>query len=289
MQQKLSEWCSTYSIITAERIFENFAIKLSQIEVIRILQNPNSFYYQLLRIPLKNVFNGIILQQVQDYQGYAQKLFVDYLLSGETAKETEQGELTRENLENSRQTLINMNNIFYAQELEHEKLINNSQKLLIKYNEIWTEAIKSSVNELLGYFKNFERNQGRKIIMQVLNNLLSKQEFTSAGEVLPIAPSYWPSVELNLGQPISENMKELFSNQIISLKNIVDDAKARCRNFIVQSDAINEQLVLLRRDFYNLIVSIFDLMKMLPEYQMDPLKDKLNREVLYFDTTISNI
>lgn len=127
-----SAWFSTYGLLTAERLLERFGIHLPQDELIRAVKDPDSIYYKLLRVPLKNVFNGIILQQVHDYQIYAQKLFVDYLLSGEDAKDKDApGGMTREDLEVQRQNLIEIGDAFHALEEEHQILIAESQASLI--------------------------------------------------------------------------------------------------------------------------------------------------------------
>ena len=76
-QTDWSTWFSTYGLLTSERILERFNIILPHDELINSVKDPFSIYFQLLRVPLKNVFNGIIYQQAHDYQIYAQKLFVD--------------------------------------------------------------------------------------------------------------------------------------------------------------------------------------------------------------------
>src|SRR5580704_2455101 len=86
---ELSQWYSTYGVITAERILSTYQIALSQSDLLVAVKSPFSFYHQLLQVPLKNVLNGIVLQQANDYHVYAQKLFIDYLLSGESGKPPE--------------------------------------------------------------------------------------------------------------------------------------------------------------------------------------------------------
>ena len=85
-ENELSIWLSTYGLITAERILERYGIHLQHEDLLSAIKNPKNFYHQLLRIPLKNVFNGIILQQAQDYQSYGQKIFIDYLMSEKVIK-----------------------------------------------------------------------------------------------------------------------------------------------------------------------------------------------------------
>ena len=127
-----SAWFSTYGLLTAQRILERFNVHLAHDELASAIHDPRSVYFQLLRVPLKNVFNGIILQQAHDYQIYAQKLFVDYLLSGEDGKEeTSPGAMTREDIEVLRKKLIEMDAEFREQEGMHQVLIAESQSALI--------------------------------------------------------------------------------------------------------------------------------------------------------------
>src|ERR1700733_6213863 len=123
-EDALSAWLSTYGLITAERILERYQIRLQQKELFSVVKNPNTFYHRLLRVPLKNVLNGIIMQQVHDYQVYTQKLFVDYLLSGESEKDEESpGGMAREDLEEERNKLLKLNEGFHQLELAQNKLI----------------------------------------------------------------------------------------------------------------------------------------------------------------------
>lgn len=131
-QMDWSQWFSTYGMLTAERILARFNIHLPSDELVKAAHEPTSIYYQLLRVPLKHVFNGIILQQAYDYQIYAQKLFIDYLLSGEETKESDQpGAIIREDLEKKRTDLIEIGERFQALESSHYLLIAESQATLM--------------------------------------------------------------------------------------------------------------------------------------------------------------
>ena len=135
-QTDWSAWFSTYGLLTAERILERFNVHLPHDELIKAVKDPLSVYFTLLRVPLKNVFNGIIFQQAHDYQIYAQKLFVDYLLSGEDAKDAESpGGMTRDDLEQQRIKLSDMGEAFRKQEDAHQILIAESQASLIALSQ----------------------------------------------------------------------------------------------------------------------------------------------------------
>lgn len=127
-----SAWFSTYGLLTAQRILARFHVQLQHDELARAVHDPNSVYFQLLQVPLKNVFNGIILQQAQDYQVYAQKLLVDYLLSGEDGKgDDTPGAVVREELEAVRKQLMDMDAQFREHDRMHQLLIAESQARLI--------------------------------------------------------------------------------------------------------------------------------------------------------------
>ena len=141
-----SVWLSTYGLLTAGRILESFHIYLLQAELAEAIRDPNNVYFKLLRVPLKNVFNGIILQQARDYQIYVQKLFVDYLLSGEDGKdESSPGAIVREDLELQRTSLIQMAEAFREQEALHQVLIAESQATLIALSQDLKRIEKDSV------------------------------------------------------------------------------------------------------------------------------------------------
>ena len=120
---------TSYGIITAQRILERFNIALNPHELVEAINNPANVYCQLLHGPMQNVFNGIILDQAIDYQVYAQKLYVDYLLSGEGNKDQDApGADTREELEKNRLKLVAMGEEFASLQLDHKRLIAETQK-----------------------------------------------------------------------------------------------------------------------------------------------------------------
>ena len=44
-----------------------------------------------------------------------------------------------------------------------------------------------------------------------------------------------------------------------------------------------------RSQFFDTIIRVTELMKLLPEYKIDPVQDAINRETLYFDKTIGEV
>ncbi len=136
-ERDLLDLSSTYSILTAERILDRFNIRLKHEELVSVMHNQDSVYFQLLIVPFKNIINGIILQQAYDYQVYAQKLFIDYLVSGEGNTDEEAdaekpGANIREDLEFQRQNLVNLAEQFEKDSFAHKTLIHQTQAQLLK-------------------------------------------------------------------------------------------------------------------------------------------------------------
>lgn len=153
-ENDLSHWFSTYGVITAERILNRYHINLAQIDLVAAVKSTFSFYHKVLQIPLRNVLNGIVLQQANDYHVYVQKLFIDYLLSGENSKdESSPGASTREALENARQQLLALGEEYHQKEGEHNHLISSSQNFLIKLSAEFNKALEKSITSITQILK----------------------------------------------------------------------------------------------------------------------------------------
>ncbi len=171
------EWLSTYGILTAERILERFKIKLPKEKLLQTLSDPNSRYYHLLTMPLKNIFNGILINQVHDYQVYIQKIFIDYLLVKKDSG-TETGTHAEEELKLKQEELIRLGETFDERTQDHRQLISDSQAWLI--HEAPTHENLALANELAIFggraeemmlvFQNL-RTEFRTIILDIITLL----------------------------------------------------------------------------------------------------------------------
>lgn len=132
IEQTLPDLSSTYAFLITDSVLDRFGLSLTQSEVVAVMKNPRSVYFQLLLIPCKNIINGIIYQQAFDYQVYAQKLFIDYLVSGH-ANEAPEGTAASlyEDLEQVRLKLVALGEQFEKDALVHKTLINQSQGKLV--------------------------------------------------------------------------------------------------------------------------------------------------------------
>jgi hypothetical protein len=186
-----SSWFSTYGLLTAERILEYFKIRLSHDELIATIKDAHSFHHQLLRVPLKNVLNGIILQQAQDYQVYAQQLFIDYVLAGQSQLDLERpGAETREDLEAERQKLMESGETFNQYENKHHKLVAETQTQLMHLAQEWkADSDPKSIDNALAPF--LERSESLNVQLRNYRNQFY-QHILATKELLRLLPNYYP-------------------------------------------------------------------------------------------------
>src|SRR3990167_2682339 len=149
-ESDLSNWLSTYGLVTVEKLLERFGVRLSGEDLLRAVKSPDCFFFRLIQVPLKNVFNGLILQQAKDYQVYAQKLFIDYLLSGEAVQE---GSSVRDALENTRKELVAMGEVFHEADLANDRLIARSQALLFTTAQLFNQQVQVSAKKVKQAFQ----------------------------------------------------------------------------------------------------------------------------------------
>jgi hypothetical protein len=193
-QTDWSAWFSTYGILTAERILERFNLHLPHDELALAVKNPLSPYYQLLRVPLKNVFNGIILAQASDYQAYAQKLFVDYLLSGEEEKDAESpGAVVREDLERERVLLIEAGDAFRQLEQAHQLLIAESQAVLADLARDLNRFVDDAGDIALALADYLERVQTMNIDLRSMRRQFY-DVVLRVTELITLLPDYRPDI-----------------------------------------------------------------------------------------------
>ena len=286
-ENDLSGWCSTYGLITAQRILEGYKIKLQSDDLVHTLKSPDTFYNRLLRIPLRNVFNGIILQQARDYQLYAQKLFIDYLLSGEGSKPEESpGAATREDLEEARKSLLLMTENFHECELAHELLIAQSQVKLMKDAAEWQKVLISIAKEIKNGLAAFAIMKSDNVIMQSLIILLTSYDFKSH---FNNKKTSWDSVEKILEIRLNNEIQQVFLDEISKLSNLFSATDASLTDFGLQIKQMSLQLRQFRTDFYNFIIRANELIKLLPDYTINSQQNLENREALFFDSTLGGL
>lgn len=285
----LSMWFSTYGLITAERILEKYKIRLQQTELLAAMKNPDSFYHRIIRVPLKNVLNGIILQQAHDYQVYAQKLFVDYLISGESSKDADSpGGGTRELLEEERQGLIKLNEGFHALEFEQEKLIAECQQNLIQQTAEWLK-LSSKINKAIKIAlqaQGLDKNE--ELISEATNSLLAHYSLKQ-GEAIKLSGENWTRIEQLFKERLSNEARQIFADQLINLAEFNTEIDSLVHELIIKISNMTDELKNYHKKFYELILRINELIKLLPDYRYNKEQTDENKVSLFFDTDIGKM
>lgn len=281
---ELSQWFSTYGAITAERILGRYKINLAQSELVAAIKSPFSFYHRILQVPLKSVLNGIVLQQANDYHVYVQKLFIDYLLSGENAKgEEAQGASTREIIENERQQLVKLGEEFHKAQGQHDNFIATSQSVLIKMTQVFNTEFEKSLSSINKLFKAANFSYKKSHIRQAINHALIYCNMT---EVQMNQTLFIDKMNDVLKAPLSEDLKGKMLTAMSELLQIDMDFDEQIMDYVQQANEVNLLANSYRNQFHDTIIRVIELMKSLPEYKIDPEQDAINREALHFDKSI---
>lgn len=284
----LKKWLSTYGILTAERVLETFNIRLKHDELITAIKNPRSIYYQLLRVPLKNIFNGIILQQTQDYQVYAQKLFIDYLLSGENEKDASApGANTREEIEEERKKLINLGDEFSQLEIAHQTLIGESQLSLIKLSRELQNSLNTVAKKCKAILQHHGVNQSQEAVMQAIKVAIIHYDLSD--EMLAESSSFWDEIEKNLGISLNREMRSELSPSITQFHQHKAEIDQLLSSYLTRAEEIAQNLRLFRKRFFDTILKANELIKSLPDYHPDEAREKENLQSLNFDREIGEV
>lgn len=283
---QLNKWFSTYGLITAERILGKYHISLPQPELISAIKSPFSFYHLLLKIPLKNVLNGIVLQQAGDYHIYAQKLFIDYLLSGESGKSEETpGALTRESMEMERQKLVTLGEDFHQLQLDQNELIASSQVSLINTADLWKKNFESLIAPINETLKQAGFDVSKSSIRAGINHALIHCDYV---KVAALGNKHLFIDEFNkiVKVKLTDDLKNKLLTHLSSILEILLNFENEFGTYFQKNKELGEQAKSYRTQFYDTILRVNELISLLPDYKINPEQDAINRESLHFDKTI---
>lgn len=275
----------TYRMITTKRLLSRYTITLTDEQIEYTLGSPQTFYPRLLRIPLKNIFNGIILQQAKDYQLYLQKLLIDYLLSKDAHTEGEEGEVVSrgpDSLEEARLELLSYNEQFNELELEQQRLIGYSQAALLKHAVDWKEQVRVQAQNMSGQFSQY---LSEAIVLKVLNELLVFVPME--GATLSLQDTAWQHIEKHIAIALEPEDRQVFLNASQALVRFALDSEIKLTDFWDKTRAMTEKLRNFRSYFQNLILKVIDYLKQ-SDYRIDEAKNRKNREALYFDASLGD-
>lgn len=275
-------WMSSYGFITASRILGRFNVVLDGRDLIKALRNKQSFFHGLVELPLRHILNDVIYQQAKDYQLYAQKLFVDYLLSGETAKpDSSPGNYTREELESLREALTEHGPPVEELEFTHQQLVSDTHKTLIKHTKRWNANGAARAAELKA---EYDLALSSKRIQEILSGIFcyidSHASRTDLQNALDTVLEKYD--ELTLPEALKEDIM-MFSEEQLGFSNEALEGVAQYQGSV---EDIHFEVKRYRKVFYDIILKTNELLYVLPEYSKDPEEDEKNKESLHFDSTI---
>ncbi|GGI76186.1 hypothetical protein [Legionella impletisoli] len=277
---ELEQWFSTYGLLTAERILGRFNIRFEHKDLISAVKNPHNVYYKLLRIPLKHVYTGIIMQQATDYQSYTQKLFVGYLLSGEADKpEDAPGASVRESLEEERDNLKRLNDEFSEHETTHKRLIADSQASLISLAKGLQQALQAVSEQVK---KTFIHDKSVAEIKKSMQSAIAHYP-ESENNMLAHDSSFWASLSEKLGHQLDNQEKEQLSQLLQSFLNYSHELDQALEGYREQCDDMLITIRNMRTQFYDMILRVNELLSNLPDYRPNPDRLEENLEALQFN------
>ena len=273
-------WYPTYGAMTAERILGRYNIKLDYKALIAAVKNSESIYHQLLKVPLKNVYSGILMDHAREYQSYVQKLFVDYLVSGQAdAPEGSPGESTREALEKLRQDLKQLNEAFETQQSKRRDLVSSSQSLLMKRGQEINKQIKSIAKIIaVNNKKPDSMNEVVNMIHEAIteNQALSDDGFRSGS-------AFWSSLSEKVGEPLGDDVMESCQIYFKSLEKISHKIIQETEPLMGESDEILASMKDEKTYFYQLILKVKEQLSHLPEYRDGEERAQANLSSITFD------
>jgi hypothetical protein len=280
--RSFEQWFPTYGVITADRLLQNYSITLPGQQLMDELKHPESFYRRIIVVPAKNVYNGLICEQGRDYQTYAQKKIIDYVLSGTSVSaDGSFSSNTQKSLEKIRKDLVALSEGFYELTRKHYSLIHESEHTLKKLARNWRDALLKSRTKIMQALKNARiivlKDQKLKIkyylsqqsikqtlsqekLYEFIESLLGKKLEQSIKEAMQIAPEY------------IEACQKALEEAVVSYTNQIQEVGYEFKNY--------------RQKFRNIITDINEGLFGASEYMEDHENDKDNKLDLNFDSTL---
>lgn len=281
-----SNWCSTYNLLTFQSIFERFNIHLNNEELALATKNVASLYFQLLRIPIKNLMNGIIFQQARDYQSYAQNIYIDYLFSGEADKSPEApGGHSREDLEELRLHLMSTGERFSEHDDAQKLLIRQSQKSLIQFTQELLKTIHNVALEVNKVLLGHQIVKNNAFVEKSIQSLLIYFDKINSN-ILDINSELWTKLSERLQVELTSGIRQEIMPLLDNLSDPTQDLDNIILGYLPETEEIWHEVRQFRAQFKEIILKATEYLNELPEYTMDKEKTEEHRSSLYFDDHI---
>ncbi len=284
-EHTLTSWQSTYHLITVQRLLGHFNISLPD-DALHIISNTqNTFYHQLLALPLKNIFNGVILGQVQDYLIYAQKILIDYFMSGESSRhEAEPGASVREDLEAQHNFLAKQDDTLQQIMTKHKQLIAQSQATLIAISQDWQQALDIVATQLAQNLSSTEDIFTTDLSQQFCQNLLIRHSLTELNNSEALA---WQAIEHNNQRHFTSSQRQVILDTLEPLLAVQQTMSKKIDLYQDEILMIQTQLQQLQQIIKQAIVDLVKLIDLLPNYQINEKQLEMNQAAIDFDIITS--
>lgn len=140
---------TTFGLVTAERLLAKMGVGLSQDQISMQIQNSKAFYHALMYLPAKRTKVQGGIERCRDIQAYGQQKLIHYLFSGEASKEeTENGQEVREEIEASRQRMVEMGKTFVAWEEDCEEKTKGVFSEFKERAKAWKQTVTLVITDL---------------------------------------------------------------------------------------------------------------------------------------------
>lgn len=277
-KDKASVFSSTYARMTAERLLDGLGVHLSREGLSSALQNRASFFEKLLTVPYKNILNGIILDQIHEYQVYIQKLFVEYFMSelASANHQGQEGEDTRRQVADCQLHLESLNEQLPRLHESHLKLIAKTQLELMNFVKEINHVALQLFEELL------KDNQ----MLLDKKNQFTKEIYQSIARLSMSDDNINDHFYQILAQQVNITMTETLRNQLVATFNVeglINTLSKQIEENIHSIDKMHSQFCFMRNHLYDAIVTLQGALSMLPGKFLETSEVVADKTTLHFD------
>lgn len=188
---------STYRILTAQRILQNYGVELSQVDIQQAVNDSDSVYYAPLHCTFDIMYDRLILEQARTYLSVAQQAMVDILLMSQTKMNPSNGAAddqganspmnnANEQLEDLQNTLEQLNKAYQNEDFFLLELVAESQ---VNIRSLFKEG-ESSLAQSRDYLEPFlnraadTKNQILELCEQIRGWIVQ------LNQLIPLLPDY---------------------------------------------------------------------------------------------------
>lgn len=281
LAEDLDRVLSTYQWVTVGQILETYGIQLPGSYVVELIRTKTSFFYQLLKIPVINILNGIIIEQIITYQIFVQKLFVEYFVSGSADVEESMGADTRKHLEEARNRVLQLGKLVETQGLEREKFIIESQRKLSAWVKNFSALGVKFCKDLQVEITAISHEKATVSLNSFYHLFIDADGFViqDAARI-----RFWQEIKVN----VTSDLENVLSSNTDKVKEIEVDFTLILDSYYKMAIEARDKLNELRKDFYLAIATVQNLLNQLPGFQFDEAEDAKNRSQLMFDAKIGD-